>query len=674
MNRQFEERSMPQATLEGKPLRLGGLRRPGWQLGLLVAFILCAGMWLTTSQIAWAQAGGYNYTVQNGDSWESVASRTGVSVEALKAANEESLRENEWLLVGETLLIPSDLTTSSTRHIVTSGESWNSIAEDYGIPASLLRAANPNAIRSGNILYRGETLIIPSVGASVPVAPVKTEEGDEGDEEAVAEESTTTPTPEPEVEAAEVVTATETVEATEEPTVEPTVEPTREVVATVAVTETETMTATEELTSSAELSATEVLTATEQMTSTEELSMTAPVTDELASVSEFDLPACPERFADYSATMTDLINNADPGTEAVIAFLTACEALVDGGTELVDLNDDGLDELIVVFQNPSAEQIFVEGDLAIFNSGTDGYTLGYRARAAGEVRLLAVEDINLDELPDVAWVDTTCGASTCFDTVNVRSWDGTTWADWTNGTVTMAYAEINLTESLEEGLGDEVVLEGGIYGSVGAGPQRSRTEVWASLEGAPYSLFEKSYAQSECLYHTVLDANREFLNAPVNGFEAATALYTQAVTDGGLVKCWVRNDELVELRSFSQFRLAVIAGYSGDSEGAAAQIAELSEQYPGSIYDEVGQLWLESYETENDAALACDEVVLFAEENSAAWELLADYGYTNPSFEAVDVCPILDLSVDAEEESGEETEDEAFAPVLLIVAQAPGRI
>jgi hypothetical protein len=273
------------------------------------------------------------------------------------------------------------------------------------------------------------------------------------------------------------------------------------------------------------------------------------------------------------------------------------------------------------------------------------------------VRLLTVGDLNLDELPDVVWVDTTCGASTCFDTVNVRSWDGTTWADWTDGTVTMAYAEINLTDVSEEGLGEEIELEGGIYGSVGAGPQRSRTEVWASVEGGPYSLLEKSYSQTECLYHTVLDANRAFLDAPLNGFEAATALYTQAVEDEGLIKCWVRNDELAELRSFSLFRLALIAGYSGDSAGAAAQIATLSTEYPGSVYDEVGQLWLESYESSGDAALACEDVTLFAEEDSAAWEMLADYGYTNPSFEAVDVCPILDLSSGAEEGAEGETEE-----------------
>ena len=627
MNRQIGKKVMP--------------RHRGWQLVLLVAAILCGGVWLAMGQVAFAQAS-YDYTVLQGDNWDSVAATTGVSVEALQAANPEAAeRESGWLLVGETLTVPSIATSTPSTpaiiHKVESGESWNSIANDYNVSVGLLRAANPQAIRQGNILYRGEELIIPVAGAaSAPPAATSTP--------AVVETATG--------EASETVTATAESEATEEATAEVVEEatPTETPEATETVTEsvdavaTVVVEASSDVTTTAEMTETSALTATEGVTVTDGVTSTGESASGTTSETAFDLPECPERFADYSELMTELINSAQPdGVEAVLAFLSNCGALVDDGVQMADLTGDGVDELVVVYQNPSEEQIFVEGDLVIFNSTADGYLLGYRARAAGEVRLLTVADINLDELPDVAWVDTTCGASTCFDTVNVRSWDGTTWADWTDGTITMAYAEINLSDVSEAGLGEEITLEGGIYGSVGAGPQRSRTEVWSSLEGGPYSLAEKSYSQTECLYHTVLDANRAFLDAPTNGFEAAVALYTQAVDDEGLIKCWVRNDELAELRSFSLFRLALIAGYSGDATTAAAQIDALTAQYPGSIYDGVGQLWLESYTASEDAGLACEDVAVFAEEDSASWEMLADYGYTNPSFEAVDVCPILEL-------------------------------
>ncbi len=599
----------------------------GWLLSLTIAAALTSGLWLLVGSTDRAQAQeadppGYSYYVQAGDSWGIIAELVGLPAQDLMDANPDAVRDGDILILGEALFVPVADASLIRRHEVSAGESWNSIADKYDIPSRLLRAVNPRPNRTSDFLYRGESLLIPPVGAAVPVAG-----GTPGPTAATA-------TPVPTVTAAatpeaEPVTATVAV-----PAAEP------EITATVEVTAGDEVTVGVEVTPGVEITTGVEVTTSVEITAAAEVSTTAVVTP------SFDLPACPERFADYAPAMTDLINTVEPGIEATTAYLVQCKALVDDGAVVADLNGDGQDDLVVVYENPSDEQIFVEGDLAIFNSGPDGYTLAYRARAAGEVRLLATEDINADEQPDVAWVDTTCGASTCFDTINVRSWDGSAWADWTEGTITMAYAEIALAERLESGQGEELVLEGGIYGSVGAGPQRSRTEIWASVAGTPYALVEKSYSASECLYHTVLDANRAFLDAPENGFEAAQALYTRAATDDALIKCWVRNDELAELRSFSRFRLALIAGYQADADTAAAEIATLAEEFPDSVYDEVSQVWLEAYTADADAAdaaAACAAVTAFAGENSAPWEILADYGYTNPSFEAADVCPVLEL-------------------------------
>jgi LysM repeat protein len=609
----------------------------------VVALLVCAGFWWGQAAVVRAQAEptatpGYFYAVQPGDSWDTVAAGTGVAVADLQAANPDAVRDNEWLLVGEQLLIPTSLNSAPKTHTVGAGESWNSIAAKYGVSADLLRAANPNSVRTGNVLYRGETLIIPPAGAALPeataAAPATTAEATPGAEATSTPAATVTAT----AEVTDTVAITVPAPITDSATTTATVEPVEVITPTASVTVTPAITTSTAVTAQVELTATGTATTTDAGLG--------------AAAGSATLPACPERFADYVTVMTELINAAPAddaaddalvGPDAVVAFLTACEALTENGVVIEDLTGDGADDLVVAYQNPNADQIFVEGDLVIFNSGNSGFTLGYRARAAGEVRLLAVEDLNLDELPDVIWVDTTCGASTCFDTVNVRSWDGSAWADWTDGTITMAYAEIALSDENEDGQGNEIVLEGGIYGSVGAGPQRKRNEVWASLAGDPYALFSKSYSPSECLYHTVLDANRAFLDAPLSGFEAATALYTSATTDTSLIKCWVRNDELEELRSFSQFRLALIAGYTGDAEGAAAAIATLNASFPDSVYAGVGQTWLDVFEADGDVVAACNAVTAYAEQNPEAWEMLADYGYTNPSFEAIDVCPVLDI-------------------------------
>src|SRR5215203_6028410 len=119
MNRQVGEKIVP--------------HRHGWQVALIVATTLCVALWLATAGVAFAQ-GTYDYTVQEGDSWDTVAETTGVDVEALKEANPEAAeRESGWLILGETLAIPNTATPAAPAapaapqrtHTVQAGESWN---------------------------------------------------------------------------------------------------------------------------------------------------------------------------------------------------------------------------------------------------------------------------------------------------------------------------------------------------------------------------------------------------------------------------------------------------------------------------------------------------------------------------------------------------------------------
>ena len=294
-------------------------------------------------------------------------------------------------------------------------------------------------------------------------------------------------------------------------------------------------------------------------------------------------------------------------------------------------------------QNPHSDAATPETELLIFMSEGDAFTLSYQARPAGQVAMLAADDINLDGKPDLAWVDTTCGASTCFDTVIVRSWDGAAWADWTESTIVMAYAEVKLEDARDTAQGSEIVLTGGEYGSVGAGPQRARTEMWGSVEGAPYALLDKVYERSNCLYFKVLDAGEALTRYQEIGLVQAREMYTEAVTNRNLVKCGARAGELDELRSFSLFRLALIYAYEGDPALAAESVTQLQTAYPDSPFAGVAETWLAAYQSEGDMAAACAAVTTYAEANPAAVDALSDYGYANPTFTAADLCPVLDI-------------------------------
>lgn len=557
-----------------------------------------------------AAPAGYDYVVKVGDSWSSLAARTGLTIAQLQAANPQAVRSTAYLLVGETLYIPvappaADGTPGATAtYTVGAGESWNSIAQKLGIPAATLRAANPQAIRNGLVLYRGEQLVIPNAPVSAAAEVTAT---------------VTAATPAPPTPAPAAATAEPTEEATEEPAAAPTEEPTA--------------TPTEEPTAEPTAEPTTEPTAEPTAVPAEE-----PAAEPAAAATE-EAAACPEIFAAYVPLVETAVAGGD--SDAALAFLTDCEALDAEQTRSADLTGDGRDDLLLVLVNPRSDAATPETEMLVFAADDAGLRLAFQARPAGQVRVLATEDVNTDDQPDLLWVDTTCGASTCFDTVNVRSWDGTSWQDWTAATITMAYGEIELGEIAENGQGREIVLQGGVYGSVGAGPQRSRSEIWGSVEGAPYTLLERTYELSNCLYHKVLDANDALAQAPANGFAAARELYTEAVTNRLLTKCWQRTDELNELKSFSLFRLAVISAYAGDAAGAAENVDQLAAVYPDSVFTALGQTWLESFTASGDVKAACAAATAFAEANPASYTSLSDYGYANPAFTAADLCPVL---------------------------------
>jgi hypothetical protein len=216
--------------------------------------------------------------------------------------------------------------------------------------------------------------------------------------------------------------------------------------------------------------------------------------------------------------------------------------------------------------------------------------------------------------------------------------------------ITMAYSEIEISDSTEEGQGAEVLLRGGVYGSAGAGPQRARTEIWGSVAGQPYSLLEEVDDDSDCLYFAVLDANEAFLDLPNTDLTDLERLYTKAATDPNLTTCWNRPDEDAELRSFSLFRLGLVAAYQGFPEISGDLFASISAIYTNSVYAEAGEVWTETFASTQSIPQACAAVNAWAADNPVAYEYLADYGYANPTFGPADVCPVLDVEASSQGE------------------------
>ena len=84
-----------------------------------------------------------------------------------------------------------------------------------------------------------------------------------------------------------------------------------------------------------------------------------------------------------------------------------------------------------------------------------------------------------------------------------------------------------------------------------AGPQRAIETTWASLAGGPYVLVQQGYAPSFCLYHHILDADTTMQTGPLDSYAAAITAYRAAADDPRLVACWIRPNEVDELRAYA---------------------------------------------------------------------------------------------------------------------------
>lgn len=109
------------------------------------------------------------YRVQPGDSWSSLAQRTGVSAADLKAINPGPAQHPQgWLIVGQLLCMPAEAAAPLPLQppdewliTVRRGDSWAVLAARYGLSVAALQAANPQALRAGEVLRAGDQIRVP---------------------------------------------------------------------------------------------------------------------------------------------------------------------------------------------------------------------------------------------------------------------------------------------------------------------------------------------------------------------------------------------------------------------------------------------------------------------------------------------------------------------------------
>jgi hypothetical protein len=372
-----------------------------------------------------------------------------------------------------------------------------------------------------------------------------------------------------------------------------------------------------------------------------------PATATPATPSPVALPTLPEELSQYAAAIGRYLTATEAPAACPDQLLDAWTIPISPAARcaLGDTDADGQDELVLVLAGPLRQEVPVMVAVLDKLAGSWGVAFQSPSTEEGGGFLVSVPSGNLD---DILWVvqdvnavpgaeiiyrPEYCGAHTCYTTVEVYGWAGSTYADLTDGDISISYADTALDDRDGDGV-LEIILHGGSIGSVGAGPTRTRTEVY-SWDGQQYVLAQVTLDPSEWLYHNVLDADDAFAAGDLN---LALELYTRALEDQSLLEA--KENERGEMDPYLHFRIAITYMAQGGAAAEAAQSLDAAvNSNPGSLHGEMARAFRDAWLPARDATAACLAANDYVQVNLQAFQEFWYFGYGNREFSPQGLCP-----------------------------------
>ncbi len=533
----------------------------------------------------------------------------------------------EWLAAGG-MLLAQQTTSSGYYYHVQPRDTWFSIAQTTGYSVDVLQSLNPQAVRDFDIVYRGEKLLIPADFSQHGARYHRVQAGEAWNGIAYSYglkvnlllgangESSANPTP---------LTVGRSLFIPPPPSELPLNAPLPPPALPEGV-----------AVPAAYLS---------HLPDVTVLSQPEPVQHPLAELEpdpNLPEPVCPVRANETLDFMQEALAYWAHNPQGLAQSAMDCDIAIRSMISDRDINGDGFIDLLLTYDLNALAGPGHSTGMVLFHWQGDGLVLELQVKAAGELVLLVVGDINADQMSDLIYSDESCGAEVCYTAVYIESWDPglRQWRNWTAAPVTMVNAEVKLrkAESLGEGLA--VSIQGGVYESTEAGPQRVRTEIWASPGGQPFQRVANEYGPTNYLYHIVMEAHHKTLQSPFQDLHEAQILYRQALADH-ILTVWHDASERDYLRSFSLLQLAIIAAYQDQPEVAAEIIDVLTQVYPSSVFAGLGRVWHQAFTGSADSVVACTAAHAYVASHPATWQPFGAFGYANPSLKPADICPVL---------------------------------
>lgn len=249
----------------------------------------------------------------------------------------------------------------------------------------------------------------------------------------------------------------------------------------------------------------------------------------------------------------------------------------------------------------------------------------------------AATDRTGDQRAELAYLAITCGAHTCTSRLELQSWDGTAWRDAGPGDEGIASLDRIAFEG--KGAGSRVTVHGGVILSMGAGPQRASTTVYA-WNGSRYAASEVRPDPPEFLFHAILDADALFDAAK---FDAAIAAYRAALANPAL-QDWLKvtggGEGRNALEGYALFRIAVATAAQG--KDATAELDRVITGSKEPLFAALAEAFRKGLQERAGVHAGCIEATRYLQAAGVTEYLrtLFDYGYGNPHKKATDICSL----------------------------------
>lgn len=327
----------------------------------------------------------------------------------------------------------------------------------------------------------------------------------------------------------------------------------------------------------------------------------------------------------------------------------------------VDLDSDGVEEwLLTISNNWFSYNDSGSSDLWIINGQTI-QTQMYVPWGAPHI-INHTDDITGDGLPEIIVEVSSMGAHTqtgwyyifsahhgaVENIVNIgnrleraaasiRSVDG--FSD--PSAIRISNPEHKVTDLTGDGLPDFIVGHGG-YNSVGAGPWRSRWEIW-TWDGNRISLANINWGNSKLRIHALYEANLAF---SLGNVHQAIEHYEQVINSDRLQDGDGLNDDYFlqgsydSARQFAAFRLALSHLREGNSKMAEQWRDWLRLEYPAAPLTNGVNVLFDEWQMTGDLWGSCAVVTELLYTYDQPTAILENTGYGNPSLTAETVCSL----------------------------------